>query len=378
MRWNWQLPDWPDFRFDADRLRAAEEQFLKGSGVVIGSLHHLDAGERDGLTIELISQEVVDSSAIEGEILDRASVQSSIAKHLGFAADQRRASAAEVGAAELMADVYRNHAAPLDDHALFAWHAMLMNGRRDIADVGSYRTHDDAMQIVSGALHAPRVHFEAPPSKTVPLEMSRFIAWFNASAPSSPNPLPAITRAAIAHLWFESIHPFEDGNGRMGRAIAEKALSQSLAAPTLTALAETIHRHRKAYYAALQLGSKSNEIDAWLAWFADIVIEAQARTITRIRFLIDKTRLLHRLRGAINERQEKAVLRMFREGPDGFEGGLSAGNYRTITGASLATATRDLADLVGKGALTRVGGRRYARYRLVIEMPLERIGQIQK
>ncbi len=367
MRCNWQLPDWPDFRFNADRIRAAEEQFLKGSGVVIGALHHLDPDERDGLTIELISQEVVDSSAIEGEILDRASVQSSLARHLGFAADQRRASAAEAGAAELMADVYLNHATPFDDRMLFAWHAMLMNGRRDIADVGRYRTHEDAMQIVSGALHAPRVHFEAPPSGTVPMEMSRFIAWFNDTAPSSPNPLPAITRAAIAHLWFESVHPFEDGNGRIGRAIAEKALAQSLAAPTLTKLAETIHRHRRGYYAALQLASQSNDIDAWLAWFADIVIEAQARTITRIRFLIDKTRLLDRLRGAINERQEKALLRIFQERPDGFEGGLSAGNYRTITDASLATATRDLSDLVEKGALIRTGERRYARYRLGVD-----------
>ncbi len=130
-------------------------------------------------------------------------------------------------------------------------------------------------------------------------------------------------------------------------------------APTLTALSETIHRHRKAYYAALQVASQSNEIDAWLSWFADIVIEAQTRTITRIRFLIDKTHLLDRLRGQINERQEKALLRMFREGPDGFEGGLSAGNYRTITDASLATATRDLNDLVEKGALIRTGERRY-------------------
>ena len=168
MRWNWQLPDWPDFRFDAERIRVSEEQFLKGSGVVIGALHHLDADERDGLTIELISQEVVDSSAIEGEILDRASVQSSLARHLGFATDSRRASAAEAGAAELMADVYRNHLESLNNQTLFAWHAMLMNGRRDIADVGRYRTHEDAMQIVSGALHAPRVHFEAPPSETVP------------------------------------------------------------------------------------------------------------------------------------------------------------------------------------------------------------------
>ena len=141
-------------------------------------------------------------------------------------------------------------------------------------------------------------------------------------------------------------------------------MAQSLAAPTLTALAETIHRHRKAYCAALQRGGQSNDINAWLTWFADIVIEAQARTLTRIRFLIDKTRLLDRLRGEINERQEKTLLRIFCEGPDGFAGALSAGNYRSITGASLATATRDLNDLIEKGALFRTGERRCARYRL--------------
>ena len=148
-------------------------------------------------------------------------------------------------------------------------------------------------------------------------------------------------------------------------------MAQSLAAPTLTALAETIHRHRKAYYVVLKLGSQSNDINAWLTWFADIVIEAQARTLTRIRFLIDKTRLLDRLRGEINELQEKALLRIFREGPDGFAGGLSAGNYRTITEASLATATRDLNDLIEKGALFRTGKRRYARYRLAQDIVAE-------
>ncbi len=370
MRWNWQLPDWPEFEYDLARLRAAETEFLKGSGVVIGALHHLDDDARDGLTIDLMSQDVVDSSAIEGEILDRASVQSSLAKNLGIAADQRRASAAETGAAELMADLYRNHADPLSDRQLVEWHKMLMNGRRDIADVGCYRTHEDAMQIVSGALHEPRVHFEAPPSEAVQMEMKRFIAWFNDTAPRSSNALSAITRAAIAHLWFETIHPFEDGNGRVGRAVAEKALAQANDTPTLTALSETIHRHRKAYYAALHAASKSNRIDPWLEWFADIVLEAQARTLTRIRYLIEKTKLLDRLRGKINARQEKALLRMFREGPDGFKGGLSAANYRAITDATLATTTRDLNDLIAKGALVRTGERRYARYHLAMETAL--------
>lgn len=367
MRWNWQQPDWPNFAYDAAQLRGAEERFLKGAGVVVGAMHHLDGQQKQGLTIELITQEAVDSSAIEGEILDRASVQSLLAKHMGFEAERRKANAAEAGAAELMASLYRTYADPLTDQMLFDWHTMLMNGRRDLTDIGRYRTHADPMQIVSGALHAPRVHYEAPPSDQVPTEMQAFAAWFNDSAPTAGNPIAAMTRAGISHLWFESIHPFEDGNGRIGRAIAEKALAQSLEAPTLTALAETIHRHRKDYYEQLQCGSQSNHIDGWLEWFSEKILEAQARTVTRIRFLIDKTRVLDRLRDQLNPRQEKALLRIFAEGLDGFKGGMSAQNYRTITDAASATATRDLADLVDLGALRRVGERKYARYYLALK-----------
>ena len=366
MLWNWQLSDWTQFTLDEARLRDAETRFLRGAGVVVGSMHHLDGEARHGIVVELISQEMVDSSAIEGEILDRISVQSSIARQLGFAADKRRSDPPEAGAAELMADLYRRYAEPLTDRLLFDWHKMLMNGRRDLAGIGSYRTHADPMQIVSGALHAPRIHFEAPPSDRMPDEMARFIAWFNDSSPQGSKPLAAITRAAIVHLWFETIHPFEDGNGRLGRALAEKSLAQSLEAPTLTALAATINRYKKAYYTQLHRASQTNRIDAWMVWFADIVLEAQGRTIESIRFLIEKTRLLDRLRGRINARQEKALIRMMAEGPDGFVGGLSAHNYRTITEAASATATRDLAELVELGALERVGERRYTRYHLTI------------
>jgi Fic family protein len=210
------------------------------------------------------------------------------------------------------------------------------------------------------------VHFEAPPSAKIPKEMARFIAWFNRTAPQGAKPVPALTRAGIAHLYFESIHPFEDGNGRIGRAIAEKVLAQAFGQPTLTALAATILSRRKAYYAALEAANKSNQVTAWLSWFAGIVIEAQRRTTAQVEFLIEKTRLLDRLRGQVNARQEKGLLRMLREGPEGFKGGLSAGNYASISGASAATATRDLTDLVEKGALLRVGERRHARYHVAI------------
>ena len=366
MRWNWQRPDWPQFQFKKSRLREAETQFLKGSGVVVGAMQHLDKDANQQLIVQLISQEMVDSSAIEGEVLDRASVQSSIARQLGFATDKRRSTPAEAGAAELMADLYRHYAAPLTDQILFDWHAMLMNGRRDLEIIGGYRAHAEAMQIISGPLHAPHIHFEAPPSQNVPSEMAQFVEWFNKTAPTGAEPLPAIERAAVAHLWFETIHPFEDGNGRIGRALAEKALAQSLEAPTLTALAATINADKKAYYLELHRASETNHIDAWMGWFGNVVLEAQSRTLQNIRFLIEKTRFLDRLRGKLNTRQEKALLRMLAEGPDGFQGGLSAQNYRSITGATSATATRDLADLVSLGALNRTGENRYARYSLCL------------
>jgi Fic family protein len=186
--------------------------------------------------------------------------------------------------------------------------------------------------------------------------------------------LPALTRAGVAHLYFESIHPFEDGNGRIGRALSEKSLAQSLGQPTLIALAATILTRRSNYYPALEAASKQNEVTGWLAWFAGVAIEAQRRTSTLVEFLIDKTRLLERLRGQLNDRQEKALLRMFKEGPEGFKGGLSAGKYTRITGASPATTTRDLAALADKGALVRTGERRHARYNLSI--PLHPVQQV--
>lgn len=366
MTWNWQQPDWPDFSWDEARLRKAEEHFLVGAGMFVGTLKHLPHSDQEQLTVESMSAEAVTTSEIEGEILDRASVQSSIRRQFGLATDHRRIRAAEEGVSEMMVGLYRSFAEPLSDEMLFSWHRMLFKERGRLIDVGRYRTGEDAMEIVSGPIHDPKVHFEAPLAAMAPMEMARFIAWFNRTSPQSSQPLPALTRAGIAHLYFESIHPFEDGNGRIGRVIAEKALAQSFGQPTLTALAATILVRRKAYYAALEAANKGNEVTAWLAWFAGIAIEAQRRTTAQVEFLLEKTRLLDRLRGQLNERQEKALLRMLREGPEGFKGGLSAGNYAGIAGASPATATRDLADLVEKGALLRVGERRHARYHIAI------------
>jgi Fic family protein len=368
MTWNWQQPDWPKFAWNRARLALAEQQFLVGGGVFVGTVKHWGEEERNQLTIEAMSTEAVTTSEIEGEILDRTSVQSSIQRQMGLAADNRRVAPAERGVSEMMVDLYRTFSAPLSEKMLFDWHQMLMSGRKDLTDIERYRTSSEPMQVLSGAMGSPKIHFAAPPSSQVPSEMKRFIEWFNRTAPGSAELLPAITGAGVAHLYFESIHPFEDGNGRIGRAIAEKSLAQSLGQPPLIALAATILARRTSYYAALEAANKENEITAWLAWFAGTTIEAQRRTISLIEYLIDKTKLLDRLNGQLNDRQQKVLLRMLKEGPEGFKGGLSAGKYGTIIGASPATATRDLADLTETGALIREGERRHARYKLGVPL----------
>ena len=333
-----------------------------GGGVILGATRHLDGEGRESLAIELLSDEALTTSAIEGEVLDRQSVQSSIRHQLGLAADSRRSSDAERGVAEMMVHVYRGIDAPLDEATLCSWNSMLLQGRRGLRDVGRFRSHDKPMQVVSGRIDEPKVHFEAPPSPHVIPEMQAFIEWFNTTAKQGPEPLPAVTRAGIAHLYFESIHPFEDGNGRIGRAISEKALAQGIGAPIVTSLAATILARRREYYEHLDAAGRSCEITAWLGWFAGIVLEAQLRTRAQVEFLIDKSRLLEDMRDRVEPRQLRVLERVLREGPSGFAGGLSAGNYATIAKVSASTATRDLAGLVEAGALTRTGERRHARY----------------
>ncbi len=340
---------------------------MHSAGVVLGTIKHLDVGATEQLRIELLSNEAVQTSAIEGEILDRDSVQSSLRRQFGLQADDRRVTPAEQGVAEMMVDLYRTFDQPLEHATLQRWHQMLMKGRSDARDIGRYRTHEEPMQVVSGLLDRITVYFEAPPSASVPKEMDRFNRWFNQTAPGSDAALPAITRAGIAHLYFVTIHPFEDGNGCVGRAVAEKALAQTLGRPTLLALADAIKRRQKDYYRALQEASLTNEITPWLTWFADTVVQAQRSTQARAEFLIEKTKLLDRLRGRVNPRQEKALLRMLEEGPpEGFKGGMSADKYIRLTETSRATATRDLQDLVEKGALIRRGELRHTRYFLAI------------
>ena len=364
MKWNWEMEGWPVFTFDPAPLSGPEATFLTRAGVLFGSSDHLDRDELQELRVVLFCEEALKTSEIEGEYLDRNSLQFSIRRQFGMNVGSLAVPAAEQGIAEMTVAVYRTWKEPLTADMLFAWHTMLTKDRHDLAGTGCYRTGDKPMQVVSGAIGSGRVHFEAPPSAAVPSGMDVFLRWFNATAPAGETPLPALTRAGIAHLWFVAIHPFEDGNGRLGRAIAEKALAQTQGMPSLIALAQAIGAKRKAYYAELEAVNRTLEITGWLRWFAQVVLEAQELTIRRVRFIIQKSKFYDRFGDLLNDRQAKVIARLFREGVDGFEGGLSAHNYIRITGTSASTATRDLQDLVTKGAFTRSGERRHARYRL--------------
>jgi Fic family protein len=366
MPWNWEKPGWPAFTFNPKALETLERQFLLRSGEFVGAFRHIGREDQNILRIELISDEALKTSEIEGELLNRESVQSSLRQQFGLGSDKRRIPPAERGVAEMMVDLYETYAAPLTHETMFAWHTMLMSGERRIDVIGGYRTHAEPMQVVSSYLHDPEIYFEAPPSSRMNGEMEAFVAWFNETAPGGKRALPALIRAGIAHLYFVCIHPFEDGNGRIARVLAEKSLAQNLGQPTLIALAYTIERARKAYYKALEHNNKDIEITDWLIYFGETIIEAQRNTIKRVDFYVAKTRLYEKLRDQLNERQEKVIARMFREGLDGFKGGLSAENYITITKTSRATATRDLQDLVAKGALIKTGELRHTRYYLAI------------
>ncbi len=247
MKWVWQHSDWPDFRWDQSILMPFEQRFLHESGRRIGVWRQLADKDQSELRISLLSGEAVETSAIEGEILDRESVQSSIRRRFGLTASRKTASPDEEGVAEMMVALYHEFNRPLDHETLWDLHRMLMRDRSHLEVIGGYRRHPEAMQVVSGPDYNPKIHYEAPPSERMTEEMERFVAWYGQVA-SIGDKMSSLTWAGTAHLYFVRIHPFEDGNGRIARALAEKALAQSLGEPSLIALSRTIARRRKAYY----------------------------------------------------------------------------------------------------------------------------------
>lgn len=358
MKWNWQQSDWPNFNYDQDQLEILEKEFLKQSGVFIGVFLHLNEVEKNQIKIDIIIDEAVKTSEIEGEYLNRDSIQSSIRYYFGLETSLNNIPAAEQGIANMMTNLYESFNSEATHQLLCNWHKMLCIGRRDLNTIGEYRNHADPMQIISGPLHRPKIHFEAPPSCQMQQEMDQFLKFFN----DSKSKLSPLIRASIAHLYFVSIHPFEDGNGRIARAIVEKALAEYLGYPSLIALSQVIEKNKKDYYKALEHTNHTNEITNWILYFAKTILEAQKYSLQQVEFVIKKAKFFDRYDSLLNQRQKKVIMRIFRAGINGFEGGLSADNYISITKTSRATATRDLQDLVEKKIFFNTGQLKSTRY----------------
>ncbi|MBS0599379.1 MAG: Fic family protein [Proteobacteria bacterium] len=388
-RYLWQQPGWPMFQVDAATLAPALESARLEQGRLLGLLDAIGLMPAQEVARELWVQEALATAQIEGQRFDLAAVRSSVARRLGL--DDAGASAPDrsvEGLVDVMQDAVERCDAPLDADRLWRWQSALFpggtSGIRRIA-VGRWRDHEDAMQIVSGPLGREVVHYEAPPSRQVAAEMERFIAWFESTRPAAQGAggagLNGLVRAALAHLWFETVHPFEDGNGRIGRALADMALAQDLA-QRLTApqhlvapifgMARRMLVRRGDYYDALNTAQRgTTDVTAWVLWFVQAFAQGCSASQAVVRQAVDKAAFRARmLQAGVNPRQAKVLERLLAAGSvelgGGFLGGLTADKYAKLAGTSKPTATRDLSDLVAKGLLQVSGQGKATRYAIAV------------
>ena len=367
--WFWESPTWPDFRHDAQVLMPALAAARRAQGEILGLSLALGMRESRSAQARIWEGESLATAAIEGENLDIASLRSSIARRLGI--DDASLAPARLidGLLDMQEDAIVHWSAPLTLKRLCGWHAALFptgySGLHQIRP-GKLRTASEAMQIVSGPLHKPRVHYVAPPATRVPAEVRRFLAWFNGESRT----LDGLLRAGIAHLWFEIIHPFEDGNGRVGRAIVDLALAQDLRAlPRIYSVAAEMAGTRARYYEELQLASRDGaDINRWLEWFCGTFTRACARSHLVMMSALAKARFWADHAGTrLSEAQAKVLNRLLDAGPRGFEGDLTTRKYVSLTGLSRATAFRDLSALQGAGLVASQGQGKATRYFINLE-----------
>ena len=367
----WERPEWPDFRMDQAALAAPIALARQEQGKVLGLFGAIGLPGTAAVVRDIWTEEAMATAAIEGDKLDLDAVRSSVMRRLGVeGAIGARVSRGVDGLLDVMQDATGAYREELDDDRLCRWQSALFpggaSGIRRIA-VGRYRESGAPMQIVSGPNGREKVHYEAPKSSEVAREMRRLLKWFERSRPRDGRkaPMDGIVRAAIAHLWFETIHPFEDGNGRVGRALIDMALAQDVqSSQRFHSVSQQLMAQREAYYDALAKAQRGT-LDAtdWVSWFVTQFRLACVTSQQVISMAIEKSRFwATHAQHPINARQRKALMRLLDAGRAGFEGGMSAEKYGNLTGASKATATRDLGDLQKAGLLVATGQGRGTRY----------------
>lgn len=355
--WIWQHPHWPQFTWNQAAIAEPLARARLAQGKVLGAARLLDTSLTLEAVASILVEDGVTTSAIEGERLDVDAVRSSVARHLGLPlAGLPTPPRAVDGLIEVLLDATRLYAQPLTRERLFGWQAALFptgySGLHAIR-AGQLRG-EEPMQVVSGRIGYERVHFEAPGHGVLGEELAHFLSWFN----DSVGVMEGVLRAGLAHLWFVTIHPFEDGNGRLARAITDMALSQDEQLPMrLFSLSAQILRERDSYYEILEQTQRGDlDVTAWLIWFLAQVQSSATAAERTVANTLAKARFWLRHQSAVlNERQRKVLNRLLDAGPDGFEGGINTRKYVSLTKASRATAYRELAELVALGCLQSTG-----------------------
>src|SRR5437762_3058866 len=365
-RYIYDLPDWPDFQWDQKKLAAPLAALRHRQGRLVGRMETLGFPLRAEATLQNLTLEVLKSSEIEGEILNADQVRSSIARRLGMdigglAPADRRVE----GVVEMMLDATQNYSAPLTAERLFAWHAALFpTGYNGMSKIAIARWRDDSkgpMQVVSGGFGRERVHFEAPAAKRLEKEMEAFLKWFNGTDQTD-----LVLRAGLAHLWFVTIHPFDDGNGRIARAVADLALARSENSPQrFYSMSAQIRHERNDYYTILETTQKGTlEVTPWMEWFLACLGRAFDGTEVTLGAVLRKARFWEKYaRVQVNDRQRDVINRLL----DGFTGKLTTTKWATLEKCSHDTALRDIQGLIEQGLLRKdPGGGRSTSYSLVV------------
>lgn len=365
----WEQPDWPRFRWDEAALKARLDAVRLLQGRLLGQADAVPGDAELEAEMDTLIQNAIRTSEIEGEHLDVASVRSSVARQLGLEraglpSGRARGTAQTDALVGLLLEATRHPEQVLTLNRLCSWQAALFpEGPGLLADIriGELRGNQP-MRVVSGRAGRPRVHFEAPPREGLEAQLDEFLHWFE----HPPAHLDPLLRAGIAHLWFETLHPFDDGNGRVGRAVTDRALAQAEGRSVrFYSLSAAFMARRNEYYDALE-NTQRRELDitAWLEWFLDALQTALEQALDRIARVLAKTKFWQRHATAVlNERQIKLLNRLLDNAGEEFTDGISARKYQSMTGVSKATATRDLIDLVEKGCLRQLpGGGRNTRY----------------
>jgi Fic family protein len=380
--WIWQSPAWPNFCWQEPLVQPLLRECHKRMGTLAGKAS-LSSSEH--VSLDTLLGNILASSAIENEQLNAASVRSSLAKHLGISeAEPYPTSERSEGLAEMMADALQQHKQPLTVERLYQWHRWIFpeasQSTLQAIRVGELRGNEP-MQVVSGRLDKPTVHFEAPSREILDNELEGFINWFNSPEHNDKNSqtLDPLVRAAIAHLWFITIHPFDDGNGRLTRALTDMALAQGdEQSIRLFAMSVAILDNRKGYYDILEQTQKNTEaveqtldVTPWIEWFLRTLLTSVESAISAIDRTLAKTTFWQRFNDtSLSAEQRKVLNRLLDGGPTGFESGISAAQYQKAAKVSKATATRHLADLVAKGCIEKLpGGGRSTRYKQPDRIP---------